>query len=183
MQHSAHQYLTPASKGVSKAVFHTANDIQPWLESLTTSLECRVQGPTLVSLETLQMQESAERNQDHRAIDQAVERYDAARLAGSVSPDDTSLQVFILGEPTDENERNTLAAINTALISSALNDPSHTIAAFLPFGSKAGAAADPKPTDPQAPMAALRSLIQGFNVITFDNMNDLSQHLGSPVTA
>jgi hypothetical protein len=138
----------------------------------------RIRGPHHVSFETMQQQEATI---DEKVIDVADDLYTRLKenqAAGVIdSSDNASKRVFVISDPQNDEERRALAAISTSLVTSAINDPTHTVAAFLPVGSTVGRENPNTDCDPQPQISALRSLIDRMGVVTFESLDQLQGHL------
>lgn len=157
------------------------------MESLTNKLserfDVKQRGPLTVSFETMQQQEAELASEQKLASNVYREQLTEARAAGA--PEEmlnANHRVFVLSDPRNEEERRALAAISTSLVTSAINDPDHTVAAFLPIGTAVNG--EPKnDTDPQPQMSVIRSLIQRLGVICFESISELESHLMPGVAA
>jgi hypothetical protein len=166
--------LTPK---ISKTVIHATQDVSAWAATLPATLNHRFHTPGVTSLETMQQASAKVETHDHQAVEEAVTRLQEDRAAGVSDADLDTRQVFIMGEPGNEEERNTLAAVSTALVASAINDPERTVAAFLPLNSLDTVSQNPNDSDPQPQVSAIRSVLNDLGVVSFESLEQLTEYL------
>ena len=155
------------------------------VESLATKLSSRytvrVRGPHHYSFETMQMQEKAIEQEETLASDVYQNELNASRVAGERDSDDRddegNYRVFVMNEPESDEDRRALAAISTSLVTSAINDPTHTVAAFLPIGSKMAQGIPNTDCNPEPIWGGVRSLLSNLGIVTFESLDSLEAHL------
>jgi hypothetical protein len=171
----------PATGNRGGVFIYTHVSMEDLAMSLMDDFKVHVRGPHHYGFETMQQQEAAIAKEEAVASDIYAERLREDRLAGKLDSDDRddagNYRVFVMSEPRSDEERRALAAISTSLVTSALNDPSHTVAAFLPVGSVLNEGI-PKYDGYQEPIwGGLRSLLTNLGVVQFENTADVKKHL------
>lgn len=165
------------AKNENELFIYSSMGLESLAEKLSQRFHVNQRGPLTVSFETMQQQEAdmAEKHESTTAVYR--EQLNAARAAGA--PEEmlqSNQRVFVLSDPNNDEERRALAAISTSLVTSAINDPDHTVAAFLPIGTSVHGEPNTN-RDPQPQMSVIRSLIQRLGVICFESISDLESHL------
>lgn len=165
-----------------KGVFiYTHTSMESLAQKLNSKFCVRVRGPHHYSFETMQMQEQELQKEETLASDIYQQRLNDDRIAGVKDSDDRdedgNYRIFVVNEPRTEEERNALAAISTSLVTSAINDPRHTVAAFLPVGSPMAQGLPNTNCSPQPIWGGLRSLLTNLGIVTFESLDSLEAHL------
>lgn len=176
---SAASFMEAASEPTERRSLFIYSQVgmEALVEKLAGVFRVSQRGPSTVSFETMQQQEA--QTAESQKLQSTVFREELAEERAAGAPPEISQhnkRVFVLSDPHTEEERRALAAISTSLVTSAMNDPSHTVAAFVPVGSPDGVV--PNHTiDAYPHMSVLRSLIQRLGVVCFESLSDLEHHL------
>lgn len=171
-----------ASQGRGNVFIYAQSSVEGFAKDLSDRFCVRVRGPHYLSFETMQMQEQEAQKEAEIASDIYSQQLKQVRTAAMRDSDDRdahgNYRIYVMNHPQSDSDMNALAAISTSLITSAINDPKHTVAAFLPIGATADQALPPNTNADCEPIwGGVRSVINNLGIVSFESLDDLKAHL------
>lgn len=172
--------FNPKERG--NVFIYTQASVESFAKGLSDRFCVRVRGPHYLSFETMQLQEQDAQKEAELASDVYTQQLKDTRTAALRDSDDRdghgNYRIYVMNHPQSDTDMNALAAISTSLITSAINDPKHTVAAFLPIGSSSDQALPPNTNADCEPIwGGVRSVIDHLGIVSFESLDELKAHL------